>query len=418
MKEFLDKYLRGDRYLWGITLFFTLFSLVVVFSAVTNLRDNTTPTQYLWRHLGFIVTGLAVMWVAHAFSYKYHALFFAVAVWITILLLFYAAFFTTGSAENTMEALNERVTNDRRWVRLFNTFTIQPALFAWIAFVGYAAHFFAINYQKKITRKRMMFFSLYFFLIVMLVVLANFSTAFLIFSSVVLLAFLAYFPMRYIFWAVGAIIAAFALFVLIAKAAPDLFPNRVDTWAKRIENYVAIIKPEILTEEQREKVDDYQVERSKMAIAKGYWLGQGPGESTMKNFLPQSSSDFIYAILTEEYGMVGALFLMSLYVLLCYRIFLIAKNANSFFGKLLVLGFGAVIMLQAVVNMAVAVAFIPVTGQNLPFISNGGTSLITTYFMMGCILSVSAQPRKGGEMAKDMTIVETFEDMQKQYDKL
>ena len=389
MKEFLDKYLRGDRYLWGITLFFTLFSLVVVFSAVTNLRDNSTPTQYLWRHLGFIVTGLAVMWVAHAFSYKYHALFFAVAV-----------------------------TNDRRWVRLFNTFTIQPALFAWIAFVGYAAHFFAINYQKKITRKRMMFFSLYFFLIVMLVVLANFSTAFLIFSSVVLLAFLAYFPMRYIFWAVGAIIAAFALFVLIAKAAPDLFPNRVDTWAKRIENYVAIIKPEMLTEEQREKVDDYQVERSKMAIAKGYWLGQGPGESTMKNFLPQSSSDFIYAILTEEYGMVGALFLMSLYVLLCYRIFLIAKNANSFFGKLLVLGFGAVIMLQAVVNMAVAVAFIPVTGQNLPFISNGGTSLITTYFMMGCILSVSAQPRKGEEMAKDMTIVETFEDMQKQYDKL
>ena len=317
-----------------------------------------------------------------------------------------------------MEALNERVTNDRRWVRLFNTFTIQPALFAWIAFVGYAAHFFAINYQKKITRKRMMFFSLYFFLIVMLVVLANFSTAFLIFSSVVLLAFLAYFPMRYIFWAVGAIIAAFALFVLIVKAAPDLFPNRVDTWAKRIENYVAIIKPEMLTEEQREKVDDYQVERSKMAIAKGYWLGQGPGESTMKNFLPQSSSDFIYAILTEEYGMVGALFLMGLYVLLCYRIFLIAKNANSFFGKLLVLGFGAVIMLQAVVNMAVAVAFIPVTGQNLPFISNGGTSLITTYFMMGCIISVSAQPRKGEEMAKDMTIVETFEDMQKQYDKL
>jgi len=275
MKEFLDKYLRGDRYLWGITLFFTLFSLVVVFSAVTNLRDNSTPTQYLWRHLGFIVTGLAVMWVAHAFAYRYHALFFAVAVWITIFLLFYAAFFTTGSAENTMEALNERVTNDRRWVRLFNTFTIQPALFAWIAFVGYAAHFFAINYQKKITRKRMMFFSLYFFLIVMLVVLANFSTAFLIFSSVVLLAFLAYFPMRYIFWAVGAIIAAFALFVLIAKAAPDLFPNRVDTWAKRIENYVAIIKPDMLTEEQREKVDDYQVERSKMAIAKGYWLGQG-----------------------------------------------------------------------------------------------------------------------------------------------
>ena len=418
MKEFLDKYLRGDRYLWGITLFFTLFSLVVVFSAVTNLRDNSTPTQYLWRHLGFIVTGLAVMWVAHAFAYRYHALFFAVAVWITIFLLFYAAFFTTGSAENTMEALNERVTNDRRWVRLFNTFTIQPALFAWVAFVGYAAHFFAINYQKKITRKRMMFFSLYFFLIVMLVVLANFSTAFLIFSSVVLLAFLAYFPMRYIFWVVGAIIAAFALFVLIAKAAPDLFPNRVDTWAKRIENYVAIIKPDMLTEEQREKIDDYQVERSKMAIAKGYWLGQGPGESTMKNFLPQSSSDFIYAILTEEYGMVGALFVMSLYVLLCYRIFLIAKNANSFFGKLLVLGFGAVIMLQAVVNMAVAVAFIPVTGQNLPFISNGGTSLITTYFMMGCILSVSAQPRKGEEMAKDMTIVETFEDMQKQYDKL
>ena len=139
-------------------------------------------------------------------------------------LTFYAAFFTTGSAENTMEALNERVTNDRRWVRLFNTFTIQPALFAWIAFVGYAAHFFAINYQKKITRKRMMFFSLYFFLIVMLVVLANFSTAFLIFSSVVLLAFLAYF-LCVIYFGRRSYYCCLCSFCANSKQPPTCFPT-------------------------------------------------------------------------------------------------------------------------------------------------------------------------------------------------
>ena len=149
----------------------------------------------------------------------------------------------------------------------------------------------------------------------------------------------------------------------------------------RIENFA---NPE-------DTVEDYQIEKAKIAIATGGIKGVGPGKSIQKNFLPQSSSDFIYAIIIEEYGLFGGLFLMSLYLLLLFRIVIVAQKADSFFGKLLVIGVGIPIVFQALINMAVAVELFPVTGQTLPLISSGGTSIWMTCLALGIILSVSAK---------------------------
>jgi len=171
------------------------------------------------------------------------------------------------------------------------------------------------------------------------------------------------------------------LFVLVAKAFPDAMPNRIDTWMSRISNFA----------EGGDSEADYQIEKAKIAIASGRIQGVGPGKSTQKNFLPQSSSDFIYAIIVEEYGLIGGLFLMILYLWLLFRIVIVAQKADSFFGKLIAIGVGLPIVFQALINMAVAVELFPVTGQTLPLISSGGTSIWMTCLAIGIILSVSAK---------------------------
>ena len=181
-----------------------------------------------------------------------------------------------------------------------------------------------------------------------------------------------------------------------------MFPNRVDTWISRIESFVG----------DADKEKDYQIERAKMAIAKGGIMGEGAGKSTMKNFLPQSSSDFIYAIIAEEYGSLGALIIMILYIFLLIRIVIISQKAKTIFGQLLTLGVGLPIILQALINMGVAVELLPVTGQNLPLISSGGTSIWMTCLALGLILSVSTTKRSKGQMVeKDKNIEEVEEEL-------
>jgi cell division protein FtsW len=169
------------------------------------------------------------------------------------------------------------------------------------------------------------------------------------------------------------------LFVVTAKAFPDLFPNRVDTWMSRIDSFMS---PE-------DTDANYQIEKAKIAIATGGIVGKGAGKSVQKNFLPQSSSDFIYAIIVEEYGLVGGFGLMLVYLFLLFRIVVVANGSTSIFSKLLVLGVGLPIVFQALINMAVAVELFPVTGQNLPLISSGGTSSWMTCLAIGIILSAS-----------------------------
>jgi cell division protein FtsW len=169
--------------------------------------------------------------------------------------------------------------------------------------------------------------------------------------------------------------------------------NRVDTWTSRIENFV----------NGEDTEADYQIENAKIAIASGEITGKGPGKSTQKNILPQSSSDFIFAIIIEEYGLIGGLFLLLLYSWLLFRIVIVSQKADTVFGKLLVLGVGLPIIFQALINMAVAVELFPVTGQTLPLISSGGTSIWMTCLAIGIVLSVSAKREqiKGQEISED-----------------
>jgi cell division protein FtsW len=193
------------------------------------------------------------------------------------------------------------------------------------------------------------------------------------------------YPIRYLLLIIGSGIIGLVFFVLIARAYPEAMPNRVDTWMSRVENF---------TNGEDTESQDYQIEKAKIAIASGGIQGVGPGKSIQKNFLPQSSSDFIFAIIIEEYGLIGGLSLIGLYMWLLFRIVIVAQKSDTIFGKLLVLGVGLPIVFQALINMAVAVELFPVTGQTLPLISSGGTSIWMTCLAIGIILSVSAKVRR------------------------
>ena len=197
---------------------------------------------------------------------------------------------------------------------------------------------------------------------------------------VVVLVFLGGYPLKYLGVILGIGLVMLTIFILSAKAFPGVFPSRVDTWISRVENFTS-----------DDDTDAYQIEKAKIAIATGGITGTGAGKSVQRNFLPQSSSDFIYAIIVEELGLIGAFGVMIAYLLLLFRLTIVATKADSVFGKLVVIGVGLPIIFQALINMAVAVELFPVTGQTLPLISSGGTSIWMTCLSLGIILSVSAK---------------------------
>jgi cell division protein FtsW len=258
----------------------------------------------------------------------------------------------------------------------------QTSTLAAVALMAYVARYLSRTKDREVSFKETLLpLWLPVFVVLSLILPANFSTAAIIFVMVTMLVFIGGYPLKYlaIILASGALFLT--LFILSAKAFPGVFPNRVDTWMSRLDNFT----------DKQDTDADYQIEIAKIAIATGGVTGLGPGKSVQKNFLPQSSSDFIYAIIVEEFGIVGGLFLMFLYMLLLFRLVIVAHKANSMFGKLLVIGVGVPIVFQAMINMAVAVELFPVTGQTLPLISSGGTSIWMTCLALGMVLSVSAK---------------------------
>jgi cell division protein FtsW len=243
------------------------------------------------------------------------------------------------------------------------------------------------------------------FITLILILPANFSTTALIFAMILMLVFIGKYPLKYIGIIIGSGILFLAFFVLVAKAFPDSrFFSRVTTWESRIENF-STDKPD---------EDDYQIEKAKIAIASGKIYGLGPGKSVQKNFLPQSSSDFIYAIIVEEYGLIGGFGVLILYLLLLFRFVVASHKANTLFGKLVVVGLGFPMIFQAMVNMAVAVELLPVTGQTLPLISSGGSSIWMTCLALGIIISVTKKDEEIEEELK--TAAKREEALQKLID--
>jgi cell division protein FtsW len=321
-----------------------------------------------------LVLGFVILYGVHKIPHHYFKGLSVIFLPLVLVLLI-----VTLSQGTTMAGANAA-----RWIKIpFVGVGFQTSTLAAVVLMVYVARYLARIKDKEITFKdTLMPLWLPVGLVLILILPANFSTTAIIFAMVVALVFLGGYPLKYLGAIVGTGIVMLSLFILLAKAFPGVFPNRVDTWISRVENFAS------------EEVDadaDYQIEKAKIAIASGGPFGQGPGKSVQKNFLPQSSSDFIYAIIVEEFGLAGGLFLMAMYLLLLFRITIIAHKAETIFGKLLVVGVGMPIVFQALINMAVAVELFPVTGQTLPLVSSGGTSIWMTCLAIGIVLSVSAQ---------------------------
>jgi cell division protein FtsW len=383
MKELINN-LKGDKGIWSFVMLLALISFMPVFSASTNLVyviGKGSTIGYLVKHLVHIFIGFGLIYLVHKVPYHYYRALSQLALPVVALLLVYTFFQGT-----VIDGANAS-----RWIKIpFIGVTFQTSSLAAIVLMVYVARYLA-KIEGKPTSFKSSFIELWMpvFVILALILPANFSTAALIFSMVCMLVFVGGYPMRYLGMIVGMGITMLLLFVLFAKAFPDAMPNRVDTWLSRIERFTG----------DAENEDDYQIEKAKIAIATGGIYGVGPGKSVQKNFLPQSSSDFIFAIIVEEYGLVGGIAVMLLYLILFFRFLVTAHKAKSLFGKLLIVGLGFPIIFQALINMGVATELLPVTGQTLPLISSGGSSIWMTCISIGIIISVT---KKEEEIAAEL----------------
>ena len=373
MRE-LNKIFFGDRVLWVLLGLIALFSFLPIYSSSSNLVHvigNGTSSGYLLKHLFIIGMGFVLMFFTHKIPYKYFKGISILLIPLSIILLIYTA--TQG---NIIDG-----SNANRWLRIpIIGVSFQTSTFSSLVLMVYVA-----NYLSKSKNHKLVFdilpFWLPVYIIVMLILPSNFSSAFLLFFMVLTSCFISGYKLKNIFIILLFSFLSFAIFIGVIKIYPDIMPNRVDTWQSRIESFI---------NENETKQESYQIERSKIAIASGEFFGLGAGKSVMKNFLPQSSSDFIYAIIIEEYGSMGGIILIILYLLILFRILVISHRAQSLFGKLLTICVGLPIIFQSFLNIGVALQVFPITGQTLPMISSGGTSVWITCLSFGIILSVSS----------------------------
>lgn len=384
--------IKGDRAIWAVAALLALFSFLPVYSASSNLAylyGNGNTFVYLIKHFAHLLLGFSIMYGIHKVPYHYFRGLSIIMLPVVVILLLF-----TMAQNTTIEGANAS-----RWIRVpFVGVTFQTSTLAAVVLMSYVARYLSKIKDQQVRFKETIL-PLWFpvFSILMLILPANFSTTAIIFSMVMVLVFLGGYPFKYILLILGTGVLAFTFFVLVAKAYPDAFSNRVGTWQNRIENFI----------DGTNAQEDYQIERAKIAIARGGIFGEGPGKSVQRNFLPQSSSDFIYAIIIEEWGLIGGVFLMLLYLLLLFRLVIVAYKCVDVFGKLLVMGVGLPIVFQALINMAVAVELFPVTGQTLPLISSGGTSIWMTCLAIGMVLSVSRKREElKNQMDSDLTNVD------------
>ena len=379
--ERFRQYLKGDISLWGVILFFAMLSFLPVYSSSSNLvyieRTGISTWGYLIRHLALIAAGLFIIYLIHIFPYRYFRPMARLGLLLAWILLLFALL--KGS---TIEGANAS-----RWIYLFGVISFQPSAFAMIILLLFVASYLAETYGSKVTFvDSILPLWTPVAITVGLVTLPNFSTGAIMYVMVLMLLFIGRYPIKHILLSMVFAIMLSGLFFLFIKAFPDAFPHRADTWKSRIESFLS-----------KDKEENYQSERAKMAIVSGGFWGKGAGKSVMKNLLPQGSSDFIFAIVVEEYGLWGGASLILLFMIMLVRFVVISLKATSIFGKLLVLGVGIPIVFQAFINMGVSVGLLPVTGQNLPFFTTGGTSIWMTCIALGIVLSVSARTSSANE---------------------
>ncbi len=366
----VNKYLKGDQFLWGLILLLMLVSFLPIYSASSSLAykfSGGNTFKFLTRHLLHLVLGGFFLYSVHRLNFRIIGKFSIIILPAAIVLLIVTLFQGT-----TMGGANAA-----RWVRIpVLNMSFQTSAFASLALLVWLARWLAKP------RDFALFKSLYFplgaiALTLIFILPADFSTTAIIFGMTFILMIAAGVPWKHLGKIIGIGAAGLTLFILIILAFPGI-SNRVDTWESRIVNFGAT-----------DSDASYQTDLAKMAIAEGQLFGKGPGKSVQKNFLPQSNSDFVFAIITEEYGLLGASGVVLLYMALFRRFVRIARRAHTKFGTLLVLAAASGMILQTLVNMGVATNLMPVTGQTLPFLSAGGSSIWMTCIALGIILSVS-----------------------------
>jgi cell division protein FtsW len=362
IKEWTDRHIQGDPVIWLIVLALSILSVLVVYSATGTLayaKMEGNTEHYLFKHSSFMLMSLFAMWVAHKIDYRYYAKLSRLALWLCVPLLFITWQFGTNINEAT------------RWITIpIINQTFQPSDLAKFALIVTLASMLAKR-QDKIddVKEALIPMLLWIGVICGLIAMSNFSTAILVFTTCMLMLFIGRVSMKYLFLlvAIGVVAGGIALAV----------GQRAETVISRVQSYITA-----------EEVP-YQAEQSYIAIAKGGIIRFAPGGSTQRNFLPSPYSDFIYAIVIEEYGLVGGVFVLFLYLALLYRGTRMVSSSERTYGGLLAAGLSFTLVLQAMVNMGVAVGLGPITGLTLPLVSMGGTSQLFTGIAIGIILSVS-----------------------------
>ena len=369
MNKKFRKYFRGDAVIWAVIILLSIFSLLAVYSATGSLAykyQGGNTYYYIVNHATRLLIGILIIYSIHLVPYKYFSRLSQLFLIVSIPLLVITLFFGTN------------INQASRWLTVPGMgFTIQPSDLAKLALIMYLARVLAQKQNKIEDYKESFLPAIIPVLIVCTLILpANLSTAIMLFIVSMILMFIGRIKLKHLFAFGGIMTGVLAIFILIVMTK-DL-DGRVGTWKHRIESFV-----------NGDKEDNYQVSQAKIAIVSGGFIQLRPGKSMQRNFIPHPYSDFIFAIIIEEYGLMGAIIIIALYLYLLFRAAVMVRKSSRTFPAFVAMGLALLITFQAMINMAVAINLIPVTGQPLPMISWGGSSMLFTCASFGIILSVS-----------------------------
>lgn len=384
----LERKAKGDKVIWALVVILTLMSLLAVYSSTGTLayRSSRSTESYLFKQIIFILVGLVIMYGLHKLNYMWYSRIALFAYLISIPLLIYTLFF------------GANINDASRWIKLpIINLTFQTSDLAKISLFMYLAR--QLSRKQDVIhdfRKGFLPLIIPVLVICLLIAPANLSTAALTGATSLLVMFIGRVSIKHIGLVVGLAIIPVFFLVLISTAYYNkeekrseelpgwMSTGRVETWVKRVQGFLYNDKEDMA----------YQVQQAKIAIAKGGWKGLGPGNSESRNFLPHPYSDFIYAIIIEEYGLIGGVFVLFIYVLFLFRCIRLFRKCPFAFGAFLALALSVTLVIQAMTNMAVNVNLFPVTGVTLPLVSMGGSSFMFTCAAIGIILSVAHNVEK------------------------